>query len=355
MPCENASHALNLTGSPYHHSVVNSVLLGTVGVVGNLIALWILYRHKSTARSQHVSVFYVLVTGLAWTDLVGKVLLSPMVVVSYALSRSLCSVSGALCTLFAVLMCFFGLCSMGILLAMALECLLSIGHPYLYQQLVTRRRALLILLGIYLFCLLVCLLPVAGFGKYKQYSPGTWCFIDMSAKDPAHKAFSVLYATLIGVMILAIVVCNVVVKINLLKMYILSRRQKSWTVSFEGAEQRNQTAAPQSRHPEELDHLVILVLMTLIFIVCSVPITVRAYINANRSDSSDEKAEVLDLMALRFLSVNSCVDPWVFIILRTSLCRALVHKFSSKVCFTRNRRPSLKTLEVVAPHMTTIT
>ncbi|XP_006632549.1 prostaglandin D2 receptor-like [Lepisosteus oculatus] len=336
-------------------SVVYCVMLFTTGFVGNTIALWILYRHKTNTRYNHVSVFYVLVTGLVWTDLLGKILLSPMVMASYALSKCLTDLSDHLCQTFASLMAFFGLCSMLILLTMALECLLSIGHPYFYQQHITKKRALLFLLGIYAICLVFCLMPAFKIGRYRQYHPGTWCFISMSETKPEDKAFSVLYATLILVMILAIVVCNITVKINLLKMYKLSRRQNSWSASFDVTTGEGTCQPPKSRHPEELDHLILLGLMTLIFLICSVPITVRAYIGAFSPGEPRAEEEEKDLNALRFLSVNSIVDPWVFIIFRTSLCRTLVHKLVEKLCHSQRRRSSLHQQEPVSQQKATET
>lgn len=50
----------------------------------------------------------------------------------------------------------------------------------------------------------------------------------------------------------------------------------------------------------------------------------------------DENA---DLNALRFLSVNSIVDPWVFIIFRTSVFRSFVRRLCRRLS---SRRASLK-------------
>uniref|UniRef100_A0A8C0H5Q6 Prostaglandin D2 receptor n=1 Tax=Chelonoidis abingdonii TaxID=106734 RepID=A0A8C0H5Q6_CHEAB len=78
----------------------------------------------------------------------------------------------------------------------------------------------------------------------------------------------------------------------------------------------------------ELDHLVLLALMTVLFTVCSLPLIVTFAADFN------EKA---DLTALRFLSVNSIVDPWVFIIFRTSVFR----KFFHRVCRRLNSKKAV--------------
>ncbi|KAJ8341120.1 hypothetical protein SKAU_G00334110 [Synaphobranchus kaupii] len=309
------------------------VALFTAGLIGNIIALCIIFRHNNVTRSNNFSVFYVLVSGLVWSDLLGKVLLSPMVLVCYSLSKCLEEISKHLCNAFGFLMSFFGLCPTLILLAIAVECLLSVGYPYVYNRQVTRRRALMCLVGIYAFSLLVCVLPFVGFGDYRQYQPGTWCFIRLNDTRLLNKAFSLLYVTLLTLAILAVVICNMLVKINLMQMYKLTRR-----MGIHGASSRRRTtASPQ--YPEELDHLVLLTLMTLSFLICSIPVTVRVYIGAFSSyECVPWEEEQRDLSAIRFLSVNSIVDPWVFIIFRTSLCRKLVHKLFNKLCMSRAPR-----------------
>uniref|UniRef100_A0A8C4KGC6 Prostaglandin E2 receptor EP2 subtype n=1 Tax=Dromaius novaehollandiae TaxID=8790 RepID=A0A8C4KGC6_DRONO len=67
---------------------------------------------------------------------------------------------------------------------------------------------------------------------------------------------------------------------------------------------------------EEIDHLLLLSIITITFVVCSLPFTV----SANASPPHDHD---WDLLALRFLSVNSIVDPWVFAILRPPFLRLL--------------------------------
>ncbi|KAG5857821.1 hypothetical protein ANANG_G00023450 [Anguilla anguilla] len=127
------------------------------------------------------------------------------------------------------------------------------------------------LFSIYAFSFLFCVLPLFGFGDYRQYHPGTWCFIRLNDTRPANKAFSLVYATLLTLAILAVVICNMLVKINLMKMYKLTRKRCIYNASA----RTRTTASPQ--HSEELDHLVVLMLMTLSFLICSIPVTVRAF------------------------------------------------------------------------------
>ncbi|XP_019412155.1 PREDICTED: prostaglandin D2 receptor [Crocodylus porosus] len=77
--------------------------------------------------------------------------------------------------------------------------------------------------------------------------------------------------------------------------------------------------------------------MAALFAVCSLPLVVRAYIGAFAPDFN-EKA---DLTALRFMSVNSIVDPWVFIIFRTSSFRMFFHRLCRRLNYKKAARPPL--------------
>ncbi|NXN10408.1 PD2R protein, partial [Indicator maculatus] len=306
-------------------SAVPSSLLFAAGLLGNVLALLLLGQHRRRSRSPggrppRVSAFYVLVSGLAVTDLLGKCLLSPIVLAAYAYNRSLSELGpggrtegepGVLCQLFAFLMAFFGLAPTLLLLAMALECWLSLGHPYFYRRHITRRLGATLGPAAAGLCALFCALPLLGFGVPIQYCPGTWCFIRMAGGGPRQLGFPVLYATLMGLLVLAIGACNVS---SMRHIYSMARRQP----------RRTPSAAAAAPRMEEFDHLVLLGLMTI-----------RAYVGAFAADFNENA----DLSALRFVSVNSIVDPWVFIIFRTSVFRTFIRRVCRRL---HSRKSSLK-------------
>ncbi|TFK03062.1 sperm acrosome membrane-associated protein 3-like [Platysternon megacephalum] len=323
-------------------SALPGSLLFGAGLLGNLLALFLLGQQRlGRGRPPRASAFYLLVSGLAVTDLLGKCLLSPMVLVAYAGNRSLSELwpggggggggePGRLCQLFAFLMAFFGLAPTLLLLAMALECWLSLGHPYFYQRHLRRRRAAALLASAAAaatLCALFCALPLLGFGATVQYCPGTWCFIRMAGGSAPARGYSVLYASLLGALGLAIGLCNLA---SMRSLYRMARRPHRRSGPTAGR-------APAAPRMEELDHLVLLALMTALFTVCSLPLIVRAYVGAFAADF-DEKA---DLTALRFLSVNSIVDPWVFIIFRTSVFRKCLHRVCRRLNSKKAATPRL--------------
>nr|XP_020478845.1 prostacyclin receptor [Monopterus albus] len=307
---------------------VTSIIMFLLGVVGNLLALFILGVHQKEHRSRS-SVFCILVTGLALTDLLGTCLLSPPVFICYARNMSLIGMgSRGLCNLFGFAMSFFGLAPTLILCTMAVERCLAISHPYFYSVHIRPRFAKITLFFIYLFSLAFCLLPYSGYGKFRQYCPGTWCFIDMDATgDEQAKlilAFSLSYSSLMALLIFAVFVCNGSVIVSLCKMH-RSHVTRRGSVASTGRRRRI-SLAWFGQGEEEMDHLVLLALITVIFVVCSLPLTIAGFINAIHPFCGDTE----NLTAFRFYAVNPIVDPWVFIICRKSVFRHLCSLLSCR-------------------------
>ncbi|XP_051963211.1 prostacyclin receptor-like [Xyrauchen texanus] len=330
--CENITR-IDVNGNP-----VVSIVMFIAGVVGNLVALAILGVHQKEHRTKS-SVFCILVTGLALTDLVGTCLLSPPVFICYAQSKSLVGLTGNwwLCGLFAFAMTFFGLASMFILCAMAVERCLAISHPYFYSKHVRRSFAKIVLLLIYLFTFAFCLLPFFGYGRHKQYCPGTWCFIKMEAEGEGEDeerrtlAFSLSYAMLMALLITVVFLCNGSVIVSLCRMH---RSQLTRRGSVMSAGRKRKLSTWFGQGEEEMDHLILLASMTFIFVICSLPLTICGFVNAISPVGNDQQ----NLMAFRFSAFNPILDPWIFIIFR----KAVFHHLRS-FFHCRFPRDSVKT------------
>lgn len=285
---------VNITQLHKEGNPVLSSLMFTAGVVGNVAALTILGVHRKEMRTK-TSSFCILVTGLAITDLLGTSVLSPVVFVAYTRQATLLGLADGnawLCNLFAFAMMFFNLAAMLILCAMAVERCLAISYPYFYSQHNIRKWAKASLPAIYAISTLFCALPFLDVGKYKQYCPGTWCFIQMEKDQGAN--YSLSYATVMALLILAVFVCNGLVIVSLCQMYrkqkarrrgsltVTHRRRKSWFAHGE----------------EEVDYLVLLALMTAIFVICSLPLTVSTSSSwmGERLKEANSKATVVSVL-----------------------------------------------------------
>lgn len=301
-----------------------SAFMFAAGIFGNVAALVILeIRRRRDVRTGGMSrraLFHVLITSLVVTDLAGTCLVSPLVQLSYAQNTTLVGMSYSVCQYFGVSMTFFSLATLSLLFITASERCFAIGYPYLYSRHVTKKCAYFTIPVVFVLCTLFCLVPFAGFGTYVQYCPGTWCFIDMNPSGKEDRAYAFLYATIMLVLVMAIVACNGFVVYQLFKMYQRRKRNGSVIASIRpNSDRRTMSMA------EEVEHLILLVVMTIIFIICTLPLVIRVYINFIYRDAESHR---LDLIALRFISVNSIIDPWVFILLSPSV----LHFFWSSLC-----------------------
>ncbi|XP_010639223.1 prostacyclin receptor [Fukomys damarensis] len=144
-----------------------------------------------------------------------------------------------------------------------------------------------------------------------QYCPGSWCFIRLRSAEPSGCAFSLAYASLVALLVSAIVLCNGSVALSLCRMYRQQKRHQGSVVPSSGSRE------------DEVDHLILLALMTVIMTVCSLPLTIRGFTQAIAPDSS----EMGDLLAFRFNAFNPILDPWVFILFRKAVFQRLRHWF----------------------------
>lgn len=304
---------------PCHHklyidsgSPLTSAVMFSAGVVGNVAALVVLeIRRRKDPSRQRRSLFQVLVTSLVVTDLAGTCFISPIVQASYSFNTTLIGMSEtrAVCQYFGFSMTFFSLATLSTLFAMALERCLAIGYPYLYGRHITRRCGYITIPFIFLLCTLFCLMPFAGFGDYVQYCPGTWCFIDMNPKSPEDRVYPNLYASVLLLLVLSIAACNLFVVYQLVLMY---RRRKVNSGSVTTRTKNDRRVVSMA---EEVEHLLLLVFMTVIFVICTLPLVIRVYLNS----TTEMESHKADRIALLLLSVNSIIDPWVFIFLSPSV------------------------------------
>ncbi|XP_067273345.1 prostaglandin E receptor 2b subtype EP2 [Pseudorasbora parva] len=326
--CQNSSFVSG-DGSPR-----TSAIMFSAGVLGNVIALILLEIRR---RKQPATLFQVLVTSLVITDLVGTFSASPLVLTAYVRNESLVGMNANrfACGHFGYTMTFFSLVTLAILLSMAVERWLSLGHPYFYEKHLSKRCGYITIALIYLLCALFCVTPFLGFGRYIQHCPGTWCFIDTNPSDLEHKVFNVIYATWLLVMIVCTVLCNVSVIYHLSLMY---RRRKAHRNSI-----RRQHGHKRHRSiAKEVEHLVLLGLMTIAFVICSLPLVINIYINLVLGPTNTN-----DLISLLFVSVNPIIDPWVFIILSPPVPRLLWNK----MCKTAKSKPTQEKIRSIHPVM----
>ncbi|XP_048449997.1 prostaglandin E receptor 4 (subtype EP4) c, partial [Rhincodon typus] len=252
--------SLNIKSS----QVVTSASMFTIGVVGNLIAIVVLCVSK---KEQKETTFYTLVCGLAVTDLLGTCCTSPVVIATYLTQQW--PGGQPLCHFFSFSMLFFGSAGMTILCTMSIERYLAINHAFFYSQYIDKALARLTLLGVYLLNLVFCILPSFGLGSNVRHFPGTWCFLDWRSNSTVSASYTYIYGGFSAFLILVTVLCNLSVCVTLISMRkkAMGRRDAAATGGSRGRRFPNLADSAA-----EMQMFWLLVLMTIVFLVCSIPL-----------------------------------------------------------------------------------
>ncbi|KAJ0012962.1 hypothetical protein NQD34_017296 [Periophthalmus magnuspinnatus] len=294
------------------------------GVVGNVIAIVVL---RISRKEQKETTFYTLVCGLAVTDLLGTLLVSPVTIATYM--KGAWPGEEPLCQYYAFILLFFFLVQLGIVFAMSVERYLAINHALYYNQYVNQKLAAVTLLAIYVFSAFTCAMPSLGLGQVKLQTPGTWCFIDWHSNDTSTATYNLVYAGLNSVIVLATVTCNVLVCGALIVMHKRFIRRTSL-----GADPRRAAEIRSSRRSfrrlagAEIQMVILLIATSAVVLICSIPLVLRIFENQMHQKENPR----FDLLAVRMASINPILDPWVYILLRKTVFLKLMEKIKCVFC-----------------------
>ncbi|XP_078657940.1 prostaglandin E2 receptor EP4 subtype-like [Branchiostoma floridae x Branchiostoma belcheri] len=283
-------------------ALLKTALMFFTGVLSNVIALVVLCLSR---RERRRSVFYTLVSGLAWTDLIGTLVVSPFALIVYA--NNFKWVGGEpLCKFHAFNMVAFGLCTNLIVAVMAVERYIALSHPYFYNIHIDRKKARIAIACVWVYTILFSLLPFVGVGRYEIQYPGTWCFFSTAGNLTLTEAvYPYAFAATGILIILGTTVLNVSLIFTMFKM---RRRSLEMQTCREMRRLRKEKEI-------EIQMVVLLVGVTVVFTICWGPIMVRIIHNT----SGGAVNHAADLLAINMASINQILDPWVYILFRKEL------------------------------------
>ncbi|XP_031231821.1 prostaglandin E2 receptor EP3 subtype isoform X3 [Mastomys coucha] len=334
----NGSSATDDCGSV---SVAFPITMMVTGFVGNALAMLLVSRSYRRRESKRKKSFLLCIGWLALTDLVGQLLTSPVVILVYLSQRrwEQLDPSGRLCTFFGLTMTVFGLSSLLVASAMAVERALAIRAPHWYASHMKTRATRAVLLGVWLSVLAFALLPVLGVGRYSVQWPGTWCFISTgpagNETDPAREPGSVAFASAFACLGLLALVVTFACNLATIKALVSRCRAKAAA---------SQSSAQWGRITTET--AIQLMGIMCVLSVCWSPLLImmlkmifnQMSVEQCKTQMGNEKECNSFLIAVRLASLNQILDPWVYLLLRKILLR--------KFCQMRN---NLKWTIVVVP------
>ncbi|CAL1567770.1 unnamed protein product [Knipowitschia caucasica] len=299
------------------------------GVVGNVIAIVVL---RISRKEQKETTFYALVCGLAVTDLLGTLLVSPVTIATYV--KGAWPGDQALCQYYAFILLFFFLVQLSIVLAMSVERYLAINHALYYNQYVNQKVAAVTLVATYAFSALVCAMPSLGLGQVKHQSPGTWCFLDWHSNHSSTAAYNLAYAGLNSALVLLTVSCNVLVCGALMVMHKRYIRRTSLGSDPRRAVERRSSRSFRRLAGAEIQMVILLIATSAVVLICSIPLLLRIFVNQIHQKENPP----FDLLAVRIASINPILDPWVYILLRKTVVLKLMEKIKCLFCKMGGRR-----------------
>ncbi|XP_070841590.1 prostaglandin E receptor 1a (subtype EP1) [Chaetodon trifascialis] len=300
---------------PTTTGVIVVILSMTLGIISNIVALFILASAYSRQRRRTKATFLLFATSLVVTDFIGHVIPGGLVLRLYLSGGVLpenFSSSDRMCQFLGGSMVFFGLCPLFMGCAMAAERCLGVTKPLLHSSLVTKTRTKICLSVIWLLALCVAMLPCFQLGSYTYQDPGTWCFINvLSDTKEVDVAFVVLFSGL-GLTSLAVaLVCNTISGLTL----VLARL-------------RRQPGSHHSAKSHDIEMVVQLVGIMVTSCICWSPLlifglmsVIRSYMGFVGEDLPHYKT--LMVMGVRLATWNQILDPWVYILLRRTVLRKI--------------------------------
>ncbi|XP_019300365.2 melanopsin [Panthera pardus] len=169
-----------------HYTLGTVILLvGLTGILGNLMVIYTFCRSRGLRTPANMFII-----NLAVSDFFMSFTQAPVFFASSLHKRWLFGEAG--CEFYAFCGALFGITSMITLMAIALDRYLVITHPLATIGVVSKRRAALVLLGVWLYALAWSLPPFFGWSAYVPEGLLTSCSWDYMSFTPSVRAYTML-------------------------------------------------------------------------------------------------------------------------------------------------------------------
>lgn len=253
----------NTTTNAFHSSQgLISALIAVPGVLGNIFAFLLtvkLLRHQKIVCN-------VLVFGLILCDLLGIILIcsptwSGYVYGQWRGGQAVCNFQG----FFTVLST---LASGLIVTFMAIDRFLAHRAPFFHRQCISFKSAKRVIIGIFLFSIIISALPLLGFGSFSLSTSRTYCTIIVS--KPIDKVYNYFLVTIGLLMVCVVTMSNLNVLYYILKRKRSARNLKGTKSKFKKVNETKKTAAEKVQ--EQYQRMMVVI--SILFLICWTPFLV---------------------------------------------------------------------------------
>ena len=254
-------------------TIVSPTLMFLAGVLGNIFALYTLYRTRMDVRAMH---FYTLVRALAWTDLLGIIMTSPSTIAAYVNGRHW---AGGMthCSYHGFVMTCFGLATPIIISAMAIERVFSLKCGFTYSTRCRNTTARGVIVVLWIGVVWYGVLPLFEIGHFELQYPGTWCFLAFHTNRLADHLYGYFYASFNLLAILVMTSCNVYVMFTLFKARLLLSKDAPRQERLLSVDKETPACCrhvKQKQKDAEVQMIVLLCALTTVFALCWSPLMV---------------------------------------------------------------------------------
>ncbi|KAG8437203.1 hypothetical protein GDO86_008047 [Hymenochirus boettgeri] len=287
-------------------SVFFTIIFMTVGILSNSLAIAILLKAYQRFRKKSKASFLLFASGLVISDLFGHLINGTIAVFVYASDRDWLRFDylNILCSIFGMCMVFFGLCPLLLGSVMAVERCIGVTQPIFHSTKMTSKHVKIILTLVWLFAILVALLPILTARGYHIQASRTWCFIKTEQIEEWRDQFNLLFFSFLGLLSLAIsFICNSITGITLLRVKMKNQKYRQ-------------------RRSHHLEMIIQLLAIMCVSCICWTPFLVTmTQIVLDKGDPLKTRQTIL--FSLRMATWNQILDPWVYILLRKTVLKKL--------------------------------
>ncbi|KAJ8039766.1 Prostaglandin E2 receptor EP4 subtype [Holothuria leucospilota] len=182
--------------------VITPIIMLTIGLCSNIVAAGIFNCSRTTHR-QHA--FYGILRGMLYTNILGYLEIYPVIILGHI--NGLHWIGGqSLCNFHGIAILNFGLCLAYLSGALAWERFLATCRPHTYDKKIEKRKIPYIIGLMWVVATFTSLLPLAGFGRFTQQYPQTWCFLDWRYEETVGRLFCSILATAVSAIGLFIII-----------------------------------------------------------------------------------------------------------------------------------------------------
>ena len=164
----------------------------------NTLAIIVILRFKKKYNPD------ILIFSLAVADLLKAFIPLNMSLVAYLGDKAMVQASDA-CKIFGWTAFTLNSGIMLVMTLMAIDRYVAICRPFRYKHLLSRKRLICLIIGVFVFSATHSALPLIGIGRIQSYNNGSFCHFDFDSTIPVNMGYNI-FVLVLGISMLVVVI-----------------------------------------------------------------------------------------------------------------------------------------------------